>query len=240
MERIALRYAAFLLPETGACEAEVSITLEDEVLDGEQSAVLGVRDGAVVRIDLTVWQAMLRLRNTNALWAVEGLLKLICAYLALSHGGLLFHCAGLLRDGQVYLFTGRSGSGKTTVVALSPAAAALNDDMVVLRPEGDGWRAYGTPFWNVDTVARTGQTASGPVTGIFRLVQDRSDFVESVSPAVALSELVANCPVVNGDPVALPTVLERCRRLATTVPLQRLHFRRSPDFWAAVQGRSSG
>ena len=248
-ERIAVRYAAFQVPDVDTIEAMVMIALDTQMAGSGRSGLSGVRDGCVVRfdlaeargkIDLETWNASLILNAEGDLWALEHLLKVVCAYLALRQGGLLFHCAGLLMGGQAYLFTGRSGSGKSTVVALSPHAAALNDDMVVLRPYGGAWWAFGTPFWNADATTRKGQTAAGPVAGIFKLVQDRREYVEPVSAAVAASELVANCPVVNGDPVELPAVIERCHQLISAVPVQRLHFRKTPGFWELVQGRSIG
>ena len=158
-----------------------------------------------------------------------------CRLCGVSSRRLLFHCAGVLSDGGAHLFTGEGGSGKSTVVALSPDELALNDDLVVLRRDGPGWRAYGTPFWNAEAIHRDGQTSDGPVTGIFRLVQDQRVFLQPVSAALATSELTANCPTVNIDPVELPTVIGRCRELAEAVTVQRLHFSKSPSFWALLE-----
>ncbi len=246
---IAGRYAPFLAPGAGSADAQVTILLDPALPDSERPRVPVQRQqdicildvpGACGRIALTFWDATLKLKCEKSGDALEHLLQVLIAYLALRQGGLLFHAAGLLADEEVFLFTGGSGSGKSTVAALSPDKLALNDDMILLRPEGAGWRAYGTPFWNGETTRRDGQTAAGPVAGIYRLVQDRGDYLEPVTPAIAASELVANCPVVNGDPAELPAVMDRCRELVRTVPLQRLHFRKSPDFWAILRGRSIG
>ena len=115
----------------------------------------------------------------------------------------------------------------------------MNDDLVVLRPDGRGWRAYGTPFWNVQTTRRSsGQTADGVVAGIYRLAQDQQDYLEPMPNAVAISELMANCPVVNVDPGELPALMSRCRELAEAVKVQRLHFRKSAEFWPLLHARN--
>ena len=142
--------------------------------------------------------------------------------------------AALLAGERVHLFTGPSGSGKSTVAALSPHAVALNDDLVLLRREGGRWIAHGTPFWNAETLDRGGQTASGPVAGIYRLVQDRGLTGCRSRPRPRAAELVANCPVVNGIPDRLPGLLARCRELAGAVPVGRLHFRVDPGFWGLI------
>ena len=226
----------------------MTVALDPDVPVGEWPARLVTRQGDVClfdvpgaygRIDLSSWQADLRLRRENSGNLLEHFLKSLFAYLAFHRGGLLFHAAGILVDGKVFLFTGEGGSGKSTVVSLSPDGLALNDDLVVLRPDGQGWRAYGTPFWNVQTTRRSsGQTADGVVAGIYRLAQDQQDYLEPIPNAVAISELMANCPVVNVDPVELPTLVSRCRELAEAVKVQRLHFRKSADFWPLLQARN--
>ena len=162
------------------------------------------------------------------------------ALLAIRGGGLLVHAAGLRVNQVVHLFIGPSGSGKTTVVALSPEAAALNDDLIIVRPAEHGWLAYATPFWNLETHQQPNSGAGVPIAGIYRLVQDRNVYLESVSAASAVADLVANCPVVNGAPAWLPALLDRCRQLARDVPVWRLHFRKDPGFWDLIGNMPRG
>jgi hypothetical protein len=67
---------------------------------------------------------------------------------------LVVHCAGLIRHGRAALFLAPDGGGKTTVLNLAPDGHLLNDDQVVVRQEGDGFIAHGTPF---------GSMTDGPV-----------------------------------------------------------------------------
>lgn len=239
-EAVAARYQDFIVPDGAANDAWVTVSIDPHVLAGEWPARpvtrqgdVGLFDmpGACGRIGLSSWRADLRLRRENSGNLLEQFLKSLLAYLAFHRGGLLFHAAGILVDGGVFLFTGEGGSGKSTVVSLSPDKLALNDDLVVLRLDGRGWRAYGTPFWNVLATRRSGQTADGVVAGIYRLAQDQQDYLELISNAVAISELMANCPVVNVDPGELSTLVIRCQELAVAAKVQRLHFRKNPDFW---------
>ena len=247
-EAVAARYQAFVVPDGAANDAWVTVSLDPDVPVGEWPARPMTRQGAIClfdmpgaygRIVLSSWQADLRLRRENSGNLLELFLKALIAYLAFRRGGLLFHAAGILVDGRVFLFTGESGSGKSTVVSLSPGRLALNDDLVVLRPDEQGWRAYGTPFWNMQTILRSsGQTADGMVTGIYKLTQDQQDYLDPVPNVVAVSELMANCPVVNVDPGELPTLAGRCHELAGAVKVQRLHFRKSAEFWPLLKVRN--
>ena len=248
-EAIATRYAAFVAPDAAPSDTTITVNVGPEMMGavpGEPSPQMRVTyRGDVVLLDgpgvsgiivVGSWQAQLELSCDAFYPNVEYFLRILCALLAYRSGGLLVHAAGLLVGGQVHLFVGHSGSGKSTAVALSPQALALGDDLILLRPEEAGWRAYGTPFWNPEATRREGQTASGILVGIYSLVQDREVYLQTVSPAAAAAELAANCPVVNGDVAQLPGLLGRCQQLGADVPVLRLHFRKDPGFWGVLRG----
>lgn len=170
---------------------------------------------------------------------VDYFLRAVFTILAYQHGGLLIHAAGLLRTGNAFLFSGRSGVGKSTTVRVShglPATSALGDDLILLLPQGDGWRAWGTPFWNPETppARRTAQAKSGPLAAIFRLAQDSRVFIRLLSPAHAVAGLMSDIPVTPLDGRRVPVLLERLFALVKMVPIGELHFRPEPSFWSKI------
>jgi hypothetical protein len=250
---IEARYAAFGAPAGHPSRfiARVSVGAGSAARRTTPTTEVGLRrvavSGAAHRLDAPGFSAWidpeqgtgeLMLESGVPLADLEHFLRVAVALLAFQEGGLLIHAAGLGLQNGVYLFVGRSGSGKSTTVALSPQARVLNDDLIILRPHGDAWVAYGTPFWNVETARREGQTDSGPAVGIYRLVQDSAVYLEPLPPAIATAELVANCPVLNGSPAHLEALLLRCRQLAAAVPVQRLHFRKDGAFWNAIEAQA--
>lgn len=246
----AARYAAFIAGEDGPADLIIEVTAQasEKVHEGSAGHLLeatltcaetGYRltaGGISAGIEPQQGRAYLTLAASEPLSSLEYFLRIACALLAFRRGGLLMHAAGLLVGGGVHLFTGVSGSGKSTVTTLSPHAIALSDDLVLLRPAETRWIAYGTPFWNPETAARAGQTASGPVAGIYKLVKAAEVRLAPLSPAAAVAELAANCPVVNGRPELLPELLARCRTLVGAVPTQRLYFRKDAGFWKLILG----
>ncbi len=243
------RYAAFITSEDGPADLTIRVAATpgpqrgaqaEDLLeaaltpDGEDYRLAAA--GVTAHIQLAQRQASLTLAAGEPLSGLEYFLRIACALLAFREGGLLMHAAGLLADGKAYLFIGVSGSGKSTVTALSPHAVALSDDLVLLRPTDGCWTAHGTPFWNPETAGRSGQTASGPVAGIFKLVKALEVRLEPLSLAGAAAELAANCPVINGRPELLPELLSRCLALAGAVPTQRLYFRKDASFWKTILG----
>lgn len=246
---VATRYVAFLVADADepACTIQVEargMAPECAASPGHLLAAPLTRQGDIFVLDAlqihgtiepSSRQASLMLGDVALLDSVEYFLRTVCALVAYRDGGLLVHGAGLAIDGQVLLFIGQSGSGKSTTVAMSPGALALGDDLILLRPDGAAWVAHGTPFWNRDALERGGQTACGPLAGIYRLVQDRQVYLEEATTAAAAAELVANCPVVNGIVEWMPDLLGRCMQLAQVVPVRRLHFRKDDTFWALLR-----
>jgi hypothetical protein len=167
---------------------------------------------------------------------VDYFLRVAYALMAFRAGGLLFHAAGIGRGGQAYLFFGHSGSGKTTVARLSSDDVVLNDDLMLLMPQGRGWVAHATPFWRPSQVKPAGNH-SAPLAAMFRLVQDRDVYLEEIGQGQALAEVISNVPVIAGDPARSVELLEVGRRLLSIVPVYRLHFLPEASFWRIVEVR---
>ncbi len=164
---------------------------------------------------------------------LEYFLRLVYSFLVFQSSGILFHSAAIARDEKAYLFFGHSGSGKTTVSRLSSTYTILNDDLVVIQPEVTHWQVYPTPFWNPTQVKPCSQSA--PLAMILRLVQDKQVFLEPITPAQAIADMLASVPVINADNKRSAALLDRCRRLLNDVPAYRLHFLPDTSFWKAIE-----
>lgn len=70
----------------------------------------------------------------------------------LDYDAFLFHCSAVAVDGEAYLFTAPSGTGKSTHTRLwrerfGERAVMINDDKPLIRMEEGTFYVYGTP-WN--------------------------------------------------------------------------------------------
>jgi len=87
--------------------------------------------------------------QTHRSAVVSACLRYVLAMLLYQFSGLIVHAAAVQESDGCILFIGPSGSGKTTLVRRRPEAfAVLADDGVIVRREGDRFRAYTTP-WNL-------------------------------------------------------------------------------------------
>ena len=164
--------------------------------------------------------------------AVDYFLRVVFAMMIFQAEGMMVHGAGILHHGSGYLFFGHSGSGKTTVSRSSVKDEVLNDDLVALRPQENNWMMYSTPFWNPTQIKP--KPLAAPLAAMYRLVQDKSVFLESLKPGQALAEIVANIPIVSANPAQSGLLMERCIKLLQYVPASRLHFLPDDSFWRVI------
>jgi hypothetical protein len=218
------RYAAFIAGQTKPCcifieqhsgpsrSGKFSYEFEGSALSasGEDSRFSGVRNE----------------------YALDSLLRVFLSWKLLSCEGFLLHAATVVRNGKAYVFTGKSGAGKSTVASLSPEGSVLTDEISLLRQEGGMWRAYGTPFWGEFRAA--GSNRSAPVAGIFRLLQSAKNEVIRLTQREALRVLLPNVLFFSLETAANQRLLEILADAVTEISAYNLAFRRDPAFWEVL------
>ncbi len=193
--------------------------------------------GAEATLHLAQGAVQLWLAPGHILDNIEYTLRVVYALLAVQHGGLLLHAAGIVHQAQAYVFCGQSGSGKTTVARLAPPDAVLNDDLVLLLPHGlTDWQVHATPFSNPTQQPPAGRIAA-PLARLLFLVQSPAVRLREVSPARALAELLAVVPVITSDATLGAQVMQIGGQLLASVAVHYLDFRPEPSFWAVLTTR---
>ncbi len=156
-------------------------------------------------------------------------LELWITFLLLRGLGLLVHGCGLLLDGRVLVFAGESGAGKSTLADLfvrHQVGTILSDDRLVVRPDGDGFRVWGTP-WHGE--ARFASPASGRLAGMYFLRHARQTRTTRLSPGEASLRLASDCFQAGWPREGLTHLLDLCARLAEGIPCHDLAFRPDPS-----------
>ncbi|MBR3475043.1 MAG: hypothetical protein IKH34_08265 [Oscillospiraceae bacterium] len=143
---------------------------------------------------------------------------------------LLFHGSVLAVDGQAYLFTARSGTGKSTHARLwrevfGERVVMINDDKPLLRVEEGRVLAYGTP-WNGKH--HLGGNLSAPLKALCILTRDETNHIEPITPEDAFPMLVQQCyRPASGE--GMLRVLELLERLSKNLKLYRLGCNMEPE-----------
>jgi hypothetical protein len=220
-----VRYAAF----TGATSQPIRIALNDSSIAESRSADFAYDfEGAVLRAG----SRKIKFDGVRNEYALDSLLRILLSWKLPARNGFLLHAATVIRNGKAYVFTGRSGAGKSTVASLSPKGSVLTDEISLLRCENGEWRAYGTPFWGEFRAA--GSNTSAPVRGIFRLVQAAENRVTSLRPLQTIRALLPNVLFFSSESKANRRLLEIVGRAAEKTPGYELAFRKDPAFWEVL------
>lgn len=143
---------------------------------------------------------------------------------------LLMHGSAIVVDGECYIFTAPSGTGKSTHTRLwrqqfGDRAYMLNDDKPMLAVGEEGVTAYGTPWAGKHRLSRN---ASAPLIAVVQLERDRVNHLEPISSLQAL-------PVLHSQALrpytaaAMEQVLRLERQILKTVPFYHLGCNMDPE-----------
>ena len=136
---------------------------------------------------------------------------------------LLFHGSVVSVDGRGYLFTAKSGTGKSTHTRLwreyfGSRAVMINDDKPLLRITKDGVRVYGSPW---DGKHRLNTNTSVPLHSICILSRDKVNHIELVSKREVYPLIVqqTNRSLI---PTNMPITLRLIDELLKHIPIYKL------------------
>ena len=136
---------------------------------------------------------------------------------------ILFHGSVVAVDGEGYLFTAKSGTGKSTHTRLwreyfGERAVMVNDDKPLLHITDSGVVAYGTPY---NGKHRIGSNISVPLKAICILRRAADNHIEPITQEQAYMMLLQQV-YRPADSVKMMTTLLLIDRLADTVNLYQL------------------
>ena len=143
---------------------------------------------------------------------------------------LLLHGSTIAVDGNAYLFTARSGTGKSTHTRLwrevfGQRALMINDDKPFLRLGSGEITAFGSP-WSGKHGLDTNMAA--PLRGICLLERGQDNQIRPLEPADLLPMLQkqAYAPM---DPEKFPKFSAMLQTLAQQIPLWRMTCTKDPE-----------
>lgn len=175
----------------------------------------------------------------------EGYLETLAVYRKIAEGLLdfgvvLFHGSAIALDGQGYLFTAKSGTGKSTHTRLwrqvfGDRVLTVNDDKPLLKITPEGTFVCGTPW---DGKHRLSTNTAVPLRGLCILRRGTENEIHPISPREALPRLLEQC-YRPAEPGKLLRTLELLDDLAKTVKFYSLSCNMDPEA-AEIASRGMG
>ncbi len=142
-------------------------------------------------------EAERQLENRSAVRYADSYLETLAVYRQIADqmtafDTLLFHGSAIAVDGVGYLFTAKSGTGKSTHTTLwrelfGERAVMINDDKPLLRVSSDGVTVFGTPW---DGKHRRSTNGAFPLKAICILERAAENHIERINAKEAFSMLV--------------------------------------------------
>lgn len=136
---------------------------------------------------------------------------------------ILFHASAISLDGECYLFTAKSGTGKSTHTrlwreAFGERAVMVNDDKPLLAISDEGVTAFGTP-WNGKH--RLGSNISSPLKAICILERAESNSIEKTIGASEFPKIYSQTYRAH-NPLFMQKTLALIDKLLQKVPVYKL------------------
>lgn len=158
----------------------------------------------------------------------------------LEHGRFFLHASAVVTEGEAYLFSAPSGTGKSTHTALwrrlLPQSYILNDDKPVIWPTEGGITAWGTPFSGKSSL----QVNRGvPLKGICFLEQAPRNRILRISEPEAIARMLNNTwrP---GNSRDMEHLLDMIGQVVNEIPVYALYCTQTPEAaelsYAAMKG----
>ncbi len=188
----------------------ITITQSDIDFEREKSAREDIKEGISIR------------QFSDAYLETLAVYRKIADHL-LSCDTLLFHGSVIAVDGEGYLFTAKSGTGKSTHTRLwreyfGERAVMVNDDKPLLHITDSGVTAYGTPW---DGKHRLSTNIAVPLKGICILTRDAKNHIEPVEPH-AVYPLIVQQTNRSLSADGMKQTLSLIDRMLNVVPVYRL------------------
>ncbi len=155
---------------------------------------------------------------------------------------LLMHGSALCMDQDAYIFTAKSGTGKSTHARLwrevfGERVWMINDDKPMLKIGRQGAAVYGSPWRGKH---RLGTNASAPLRAIVQLERGDVNHIEPMSKADAFPVLMKQS-LRAGSPGTRIKILELEKRLLDSTDFYRLTCNLEPEAAAvAWKGMNEG
>ena len=150
------------------------------------------------------------------------------------YGMIVFHSSAICVDGDGFLFTAKSGTGKSThariwrevLPGLGHEVRMVNDDKPFLKCTEEGIFVCGSP-WNGKH--RLGENMQVPVRAIGLICRDERNYVKPIPEQDTWLTLMRQAHILRGESSRVEACLAMLGRVSKEVPMYEIHCNMEPE-----------
>lgn len=162
-------------------------------------------------------------------------LRFLSAMHLMRHGGFLLHASSVLTHKGAYIFSGVSGSGKTTIANLAQKdMQVMTDETSAVLKSENGYMAYATPFSG--DFDKPIEDTKGAIRALFFLRQDLIFGHRRLRENEAVRELLRNIIMTVSDQGLANGLFDTLVSFARSVPCYELSFKPTEEIWRYADG----
>jgi hypothetical protein len=231
-EKARVRYAQFLKETSDGLPVFMNaVGCHNERMTGLSE---GHGDSSYTWRNSSLWlnDSQVQFEGVRHEYGLDSLIRILLSVLLARQNGFLLHAASVLNNGRAYIFTGKSGAGKSTVATLSPRGSVLTDEISLLKFFDDAWHAFGTPFWG--EFRAEGANVHAPIAGLYFLNQASENRVERMNARESLRAILPNILFFSHERQTTESLLSLLSEFVSSTPCYRLFFRKDCSFWNVI------
>jgi hypothetical protein len=186
-------------------------------------------DSVTAEIDFVIKSGVVSIQSNNVEESFGLFYRMFYNRMAVKNNLTLLHASCAIKDNRAYLFSGRSGAGKTTISKMIQSDQIIHDDQIVLAVENKLAVVKSMPFMGQKKYIY-GKIQSFPVEKVYFLYQDTRAFLVPISSARALGRVIT-LPLEelesgrrNELAEYVQLCLNRCSQMVSQAKCFELHF----------------
>ncbi len=161
---------------------------------------------------------------------LTAILRSICATILEKYDGFFLHCSALEYENGAYIFTAKSGTGKSTHARLwrevfADKVTMINDDKPIVRLIDGVFYVYGTPWNGKHSLSNNIKV---PIKAIYYLSQAENNKCTKCDSFLAISKLLSQT-ILPDDSSNMDKLLSLLEKLVLTTPMYDLQCNISQD-----------
>lgn len=145
---------------------------------------------------------------------------------------LIIHASSLIINGSGYIFCGKRGAGKSTVIKLTNDYTPLSDDAAIIKKEKSKYYIY--PSYLDSKRCNISGKHKTLLEKIFIIQKKDKTLIKNITPDKIMQKLLKNNFLVFlgflGTAEEKNILIRFCLDLASSVPVQKLYFTKSREF----------